>query len=56
MYALQVCFPKFPPDIFKLDIIFDINLTNKKKFNFYSEPREYLNLTYHIVFVSVELF
>lgn len=37
---------EFPPDIFKLNIIVKINLTNKKQFNFYNEPREYL--TWHI--------
>ena len=46
----------FPPDIFKLNIIVKINLTNKKQFNFYNEPREYLNLAYQTIFVSAELF
>lgn len=47
---------EFPPDIFKLNIIVKINITNKKQFNFYNEPREYLNLAYQTIFVSAELF
>ena len=47
---------EFPPDIFKLNIIVKINLTNKKQFNFYNEPREYLNLAYQTIFVPAELF